>query len=190
MPTTAERFLPFLAFLPSRQPSSTIAPLPAWPLRRCLRLRPCLEMSRPSEPGVAVAPGVGVPTTVSTGEGKGVGCDAGVPNGVEDTVGVAVCVGEEVGVEVGVPAEAVGVGSPWIAVAAGLGVLVADAVSVGVGSCAIAAPPSTAAYSAAQLRARRRIFLGERLTGGSSHARGPHAGGSDSAQLRHCAACA
>ena len=61
------------------------------------------------------------------------GC-AGVPNGVVETVGVAVCVGEEVGVEVGVPAEAVGVGSPWIAVAAGLGVLEGDAVSVAAGS--------------------------------------------------------
>ena len=57
---------------------------------------------------------------------------------------MAVCVGEEVGVELGVP-EAVGVGSPWSAVAAGVGVLEGVAVSVAAGSCAIAAPPSTAA---------------------------------------------
>ena len=90
-------------------------------------------------------------------------------NGVEETVGVAVCVGVELGVEVavevGVPVE-VGVGVPAIAVAAGLGVLEAVAVAVAVGSCASAIPPSTAAYSAAQLRARARIFLGDRLTGG------------------------
>jgi hypothetical protein len=105
-----------------------------------------------------------------------VGC-AGVPKGVDETVGVAVCVGvdvgDELGVDVGVPAEAVGVGSPWIAVAAGLGVLEGVADSVAAGSCAIAMPPSTAAYSAAQLRARRRIFFGDRLKGrASSHARG------------------
>ena len=51
--------------------------------------------------------------------------------------------GVELGVDVGVPAGAVGVGSPWIAVAAGLAVLAG--VEVSAGSCAIAKPPSTAA---------------------------------------------
>ena len=119
------------------------------------------------------------------------GC-AAVANGVEETVGVAVCVGVEVGVElgveVGVPAGAVGVASPEIAVAAGLGVLVA--VCSGAGSCAIASPPSTATYSAAQLMARARIFLGDRVTGGFfTRARGKSQG-SDSAQLRHRTPCA
>jgi len=44
-------------------------PVPLWPLRRLPRLRPCLDRSRPSGPGVDVTVGVGVPTTVSTGEG-------------------------------------------------------------------------------------------------------------------------
>ena len=45
------------------------------------------------------------------------------------------------------------------------------AVEVAAGSCAIAMPPSTAAYRPAQHRAMAKIFLGDRLTGGFIHTR-------------------
>ena len=54
------------------------------------------------------------------------------------------------------------------------GVCVASGVAVEVvaGSCAMAMPPRTAAYRPAQHRAMAKIFLGDRLTGLNSHARG------------------
>jgi hypothetical protein len=90
-----------------------------------------------------------------------------VLNGVEETVGVAVCVGDELAVGVGVWAEAVGVGdcvsavavAVAVAEASGVCALSAEDVAVGLGSCASAMPPSTAAYRPAQQRARARIFL-------------------------------
>ena len=102
--------------------------------------------------------------------------------GVELTVGVAVCVGLEVAVGDAVDVD-VGVGSNGVE--AGVCVLSGVAVSVAAGSCAIAAPPSTAAYSPAQARAMAKVFLSDRITGGFLHARGPLPGGGDSAQLRH-----
>ena len=85
-------------------------------------------------------------TTVSTGEAKGVGA-AAVLKGVEETVGVAVWVAVDVGV--GVCVVELGVGVCATTVCAGVavmsGAVVAVADGVGVGLCASAAPPITAA---------------------------------------------
>ena len=114
---------------------------------------------------------------------------AGGVKGVELTVGVAVCVavcvGVAVEVEVGVGVCAEGVGVGVNACSAGVCEASGVAVEVAAGSCAMAMPPSTAAYRPAQHRAMAKIFFGDRLTRLNSHARGPLAGGSDSAQLRH-----
>ena len=114
---------------------------------------------------------------------------AGGVKGVELTVGVAVWVpsasGSPSSVEVGVGVCAEGVGVGVNACSAGVCVASGVAVEVAAGSCAMAMPPSTAAYRPAQHRAMAKIFFGDRLTRLNSHARGPLPGGSDSAQLRH-----
>jgi hypothetical protein len=116
-------------------------PEPLWPLRRLEFLRAGALVTGAAGVTVGVAPGVGsAGTTVSTGEGNGVGVVVGLLKGVEETVGVAVCFGVDVAVCVGVD---VTVGAWSNTVAAG--VRVAVPVALGVGSWASAAPPITAA---------------------------------------------
>ena len=90
---------------------------------------------------------------------------------MELTVGVAVwvavCVGVAVEVEVGVGVCAEGVGVGVNACSAGVCEASGVAVEVAAGSCAMAMPPSTAAYRPAQHRAMAKIFFGDRLTGAS-----------------------